>query len=116
MFLTYLECTACGLRHDWSRLQNLCTACSKPLFAVYDLAAAGKLDCFKQSSLREREKSLWRYRELLPLPQDAEPISLGEGGTPLLRAKAFSDDVDVTGRESHACARFHEIHDCQSDE
>ena len=95
MFLTHLECTACGLRHDWSRLQNLCTACSKPLFAVYDLAAVGKLDCFKQSSLREREKSLWRYRELLPLPQDAEPISLGEGGTPLLRAKAFSDDVDL---------------------
>ncbi len=95
MFLTHLECTACGLRHDWSRLQNLCTACSKPLFAVYDLAAVGKLDCFKQSSLREREKSLWRYRELLPLPQDAEPISLGEGGTPLLRAKALSDDVDL---------------------
>ena len=95
MFLTHLECTACGLRHDWSRLQNLCTACSKPLFAVYDLTAVGKLDCFKQSSLREREKSLWRYRELLPLPQDAEPISLGEGGTPLLRAKAFSDDVDL---------------------
>ena len=95
MFLTHLECTACGLRHDWSRLQNLCTACGKPLFAVYDLAAVGKLDCFKQSSLREREKSLWRYRELLPLPQDAEPISLGEGGTPLLRAKALSDDVDL---------------------
>src|SRR5213080_2256523 len=95
MFLTHLECTACGLRHDWSRLQNLCTACSKPLFAVYDLAAVGKLDRFKQSSLREREKSLWRYRELLPLPQDAEPISLGEGGTPLLRAKALSDDVDL---------------------
>src|SRR5437773_5754748 len=95
MFLTHLECTACGLRHDWSRLQNLCTACGKPLFAVYDLDAVGKLYCFKQSSLREREKSLWRYRELLPLPQDAEPISLGEGGTPLLHAKAFSDDVDL---------------------
>src|SRR5881398_1929650 len=95
MFLTHLECTACGLRHDWSRLQNLCTACSKPLFAVYDLAAVGKLDCFKQSSLREREKSLWRYRELLPLAKDAEAISLGEGGTPLLRAKAFADDVDL---------------------
>src|SRR5437879_2573155 len=95
MFLARLECTACGLRHDWSRLQNLCTACSKPLFAVYDLAAVGELECFKQSSLREREKSLWRYRELLPLPQDAEPISLGEGGTPLLRAPKFADDVDL---------------------
>src|SRR5947209_7835161 len=99
MFVTHLECTSCGLRHDWSRLQNLCTACGKPLFAVIDLGAVGKLDGFKPSSLREmlraREKSLWRYRELLPLPQDAEPVSLGEGGTPLLRAKAFADDVDL---------------------
>src|SRR5437588_10056496 len=41
VFLTHLECTACGLHHDWSRLQNLCTVCGKPLFAIYDLAAAG---------------------------------------------------------------------------
>jgi threonine synthase len=47
------------------------------------------------SSFGERDKSLWRWRELLPLPKDAEPVSLGEGGTPLLRAKAFSDDVDL---------------------
>src|SRR6266403_4609736 len=95
MFLTHLECTACGLRHDWSRLQNLCTACGKPLFAVYDLAALRKLDRFKRSSFSGREKSLWRYRELLPLPQDIEPVSLGEGGTPLLPAKKFSADGDV---------------------
>ncbi len=95
MFLTHLECTACGVRHDWSRLQNLCTSCGKPLFAVYDFAALRKLDRLKRSSFSGREKSLWRYRELLPLPQDAEPISLGEGGTPLLRAKAFADDVDL---------------------
>lgn len=95
MFLTHLECSACGLRHDSSRLQNLCTACGKPLFTIIDLAAVRKLDGFKPSSLRAREKSLWRYRELLPLPKDAEPVSLGEGGTPLLRAKAFADDVEL---------------------
>src|SRR5947209_5025289 len=99
MFVTHLECTSCGLRHDWSRLQNLCTACGKPLFAVIDLGAVGKLDGLKPSSLREtlraREESLWRYRELLPLPKDAEPISLGEGGTPLLPAKKFAAGLDV---------------------
>ncbi len=99
MFLTHLECTACRLRHKWTRLQNLCTACGKPLFAIYNLAAAGKLDRLKRSSLREtfgtREKSLWRYRELLPLPADVEPVSLGEGDTPLLRAKRFANDVDL---------------------
>jgi threonine synthase len=93
MFLIHLVCTSCGLRHESSRLQNLCTACQKPLFAIVDLAAAGRaLTCKK---LATREKSLWRYRELLPLPADVEPISLGEGGTPLLRAEKFGQDVDL---------------------
>ena len=39
-----------------------------------------------RETLLAREKSLWRYREVLPLPLDVEPVSLGEGGTPLLRA------------------------------
>src|ERR1700726_3468445 len=93
MFVTHLECTACGLRHDWSRLQNLCTACAKPLFAIVDLKAAAL--AITREKLVMREKSLWRYRELLPLPKEAEPISLGEGGTPLLRAKKFADGLDV---------------------
>src|ERR1700737_2549444 len=93
VFLSHLECTACGLRHDWSRLQNLCTACSKPLFAIADLKAAAR--GITREKLVTRKKSLWRYRELLPLPQDAEPVSLGEGGTPLLRGKRFGGDVDV---------------------
>jgi threonine synthase len=48
-----------------------------------------------RQTLVTREKSLWRYREVLPLPPDVEPVSLGEGGTPLLRARKFSDDVDL---------------------
>jgi threonine synthase len=84
MFLKHLECTSCGLRHGWSRLQNLCTACQKPLFPIYDLDAVGRT--FAREALATREKSLWRYREVLPLPAEVEPVSLGEGGTPLLRA------------------------------
>ena len=95
MFLKHLECSACGKQHDWSRLQNLCVACGKPLFAIYDLEAARKLDCLKQSSFESSEKSLWRWRELLPLPKDSEPISLGEGGTLLLQSMKFGGDVDV---------------------
>jgi len=38
---------------------------------------------------------LWRYRELLPLPEGVEAVSLGEGGTPLLRAARFGGDVDL---------------------
>lgn len=84
MFLMHLECTSCGLRHESSCLQNLCTACQKPLFPIYDLAGVGRT--LTREALTTREKSLWRYREVLPLPADIEPVSLGEGGTPLLRA------------------------------
>ena len=87
MFLSHLSCTACGLRHEWTRLQNLCTACSKPLFPQYDLVAVGRV--LTRETLATREKSLWRYREVLPLPHDVEPVSLGEGGTPLLPAPRF---------------------------
>ena len=91
VFLTYLSCTACGLRHEWSQLQNLCNSCGKPLFAQYDLEAIART--WKPEALKTREKSLWRYREVLPLPFEIEPVSLGEGGTPLLRADRFGKDL-----------------------
>jgi len=93
MFLKHLECSACGLEHESSRLQNLCRSCNKPLFAIVDLAAASRT--FQRETLHRRDKSLWRYREVLPLPGHVDPVSLGEGGTPLLRAERFADDVDL---------------------
>jgi len=93
MFLTHLSCTACGLRHEWSTLQNLCTVCEKPLFPIYDLTAAGRI--LKREALVRREKSLWRYREVLPLPLHIEPVSLGEGGTPLLRAACYGTELGL---------------------
>lgn len=93
-FLTHLQCTSCGLRHEWSCLQNLCTACHKPLFPVYDLEAAGR--ALTPRALATREKSLWRYREVLPLPAEAAPVTLGEGGTPLLRAARFGRELGLS--------------------
>jgi len=95
MFLSHLVCSACGKQHDWSRLQNLCVACGKPLLGIYDLEAVRKLDSLKQSSFQAREKSLWRWRELLPLPKDVKPVGLGEGGTPLLQSKKFGGEADI---------------------
>src|SRR6202035_4251725 len=85
--------TACGLQHPWSQLQNLCLSCQKPLLAIVDLAAAGRT--LKRETVAIRDKTLWRYREVLPLPGDIEPVSLGEGGTPLLRAQKFGGDIDL---------------------
>src|SRR5438093_3262400 len=93
MFLKHLECSACGLHHEWSQLQNVCLSCQKPLFAIVDLAAASRT--LTREALASREKSLWRYREVLPLGGEVEPVSLGEGGTPLLPAEKFANDVDL---------------------
>jgi threonine synthase len=64
--------------------QNVSPCCSKPLFARYDLAAAGRT--LTKEALRSRGKSLWRYRELLPVRHDDDIVTLGEGFTPLLSA------------------------------
>ncbi|MGH7937595.1 MAG: pyridoxal-phosphate dependent enzyme, partial [Bryobacteraceae bacterium] len=94
MFLKHLVCTKCGTEYDASQLQNLCTKCGKPLFAVYDLAAAGR--ALTREKLTTRPKSLWRYREVLPLPDEVEPVSLGEGGTPLLQAKRWGESLGLS--------------------
>ena len=95
MFLTHLVCSACGTEHDAARLQNLCSKCQKPLFAKYDLAAVAR--ALTRETLRTRpEKTLWRFRELLPLPRKVEPVSLGEGGTPLLRAGRLGEEVGLS--------------------
>jgi threonine synthase len=79
--LTHLECSACGERYDADVPQNLCRD-GKPLLVRYDLAAAGRTLTAK--ALRDREPSLWRYAELLPLRDRANRVSLGETMTPLL--------------------------------
>jgi threonine synthase len=93
MFLKHLECSSCRRHYEWSRLQNLCFSCGKPLFAIVDLVTASRT--LKRETLARREKSLWRYREVLPLPGDVEPVSLGEGGTTLLRAEKFCEGIDL---------------------
>jgi threonine synthase len=87
MYLTHLSCSACGANHDHRVPQNVCTACGKPLFAQYDLAAAAK--SLTRASLALRPKSLWRYREVLPVERDEDIVTLGEGFTPLLPARRW---------------------------
>lgn len=82
--MTHLECTKCSAHLPADVPQNVCPQDGGILFPRYDLQALKQH--FKPESLRGREATLWRYREVLP---GVEPITLGEGFTPLLPSREF---------------------------
>jgi threonine synthase len=81
-FLSHLECTNCGLRHTADRLQTVCESCGKVLFARYDLDGVRR--AVSPEAFSSRRWDMWRYTELLPVVDEANVISLGEGLTPLV--------------------------------
>jgi len=85
-FFTHLECgSGCGAGpFDPRESHFLCPSCKLPMLARYDLKAARG---WKRESLAGRAPNMWRYRELMPLLAGDDPVTLGEGFTPLLHAK-----------------------------
>ena len=81
--LTHLDCTKCEKRYEPGRVYTVCE-CGAPLYPRYDLARAA-LE-MRPGHLALREPTMWRYREVLPLAEGEERVSLGEGFTPLLPA------------------------------
>lgn len=80
-FVAHLESAIDGTRLPADRPQTM--HADRPLWVRYDLQAIGKV--LTKKKLKDREPTIWRYRELLPSGIDDEIISLGETMTPLLR-------------------------------
>ena len=93
MYVTHLSCSACAAYHAPNQLHNLCTQCGKPLLVHYDLDQAAAT--LKKDSLPARPSSLWRYREVLPVVQADNIVSLGEGWTPLLHAQRLGEQLGL---------------------
>ena len=94
MNVTHLECALCGLRHEAHRLLNLCRECGKPLLVRYDLDKAKQ--SLTKESLGGRRSDMWRYREVLPVVDDANIVSFGEGWTPLLPAPRLGSSIGLS--------------------
>jgi threonine synthase len=92
--VTHLECSACGASYAAGQLHNLCTVCGKPLFVRYDLTRASR--SLTRDALNSRRADMWRYREVMPVENDANIVSLGEGWTPLLHARRLGAAVGMT--------------------
>ena len=92
-YFTHLECSVpCGapILNPRER-QHLCQ-CGAPLLARYDLGAARS---WSRASLAGRTPTMWRYRELMPLFAGEEPVTLGEGFTPLVHARRLGAHVGL---------------------
>src|SRR5439155_1283873 len=91
-FVSHLEGAIDGAKIPFGGLANLHNG--RPIWVRYHLdkikAAVTPADIAK------RPPSLWRYRELLPLPADVEPVSLGEGMTPLLPCPRLGVQLGLT--------------------
>jgi threonine synthase len=81
-FVSHIECTICGRHCDPSQLLTVCPACGQMLAVRYDLERVAS--SVTKDALRQRPPGMYRFRELTPLGDDEEPVTLGEGGTPLL--------------------------------
>ena len=92
-YLSHLECSVpCGAPHlDPAQEHHLCQ-CGAPLLVRYDLDRAR---AWTRDSLSGRPANMWRYRELMPLFDGEEPLSLGEGWTPLIHASRLGRDLGL---------------------
>src|SRR5256886_3893660 len=88
-----LRCRECGAEYEL-QATHVCEMCFGPLDAVYDYAALKKV--VTRERIESGPKSIWRYRDLLPL-EDATPVvTLGEGFTPLVKADRLGAELGLS--------------------
>lgn len=92
MFVSHLSCPKCSNTYESEKLIQLCE-CGAPLLVEYDLDQVER--ALKKEMLKEREPTLWRYRELLPVKDEKNIICLGEGMTPLLPLKNLGPQLEM---------------------
>jgi threonine synthase len=92
MFVTHLESAVDGTRLDPSQVHSMHQG--RPLWVRYDLPAVRNQ--LRPEDFNARPPSLWRYRELLPAPENAEIVTLGEGMSPLLPCPQLGRELGLT--------------------
>lgn len=92
--VTHLECSLCASRFPANQVHNLCS-CGGALYVRYDLSAIKAT--WARDNLRSGRPDLWRYLPVLPVQDAASIVSLGEGMTPLIRARRLGAAMGADG-------------------
>jgi len=107
--IKHFECSRCGATVSAAQPRTVCAKCAGSLYVRYDLRAmrgeAGRAEVLRDASQGERVAGealngnsalpsvwagMWRYRSVLP---DVEPVTLGEGWTPVIRSRRYKNVV-----------------------
>ena len=83
-YLSHLECTETGETYNADEPHTLSPAAQKVLYPRYDIDAVRRE--VDPSVFASRPPTMWRWFELMPVRDESNVVTLGEGGTPLLRA------------------------------
>jgi threonine synthase len=100
-FPAQLACSRCDATFAISELMNLCPNDGAPLLVRYEIAKSTEL----RDEIRTRPATMWRYRELLPVDDDTDIVTLGEGITPLLQSTKF-DNVRIKDESKNPTRSF----------
>ena len=90
-YVTHLESALDGTVLPANQLQTMHR--DRPLWVRYDLERIRR--AWNKETLRDRPPTIWRYRELLPLPEPSDPVTLGEGMSPLLPCRRLGEQLGV---------------------
>ena len=90
-FLTHLECTYCGKVFSSEEPHRLCDDCGKVLYPRYDISSARK--SLKKEDLLYRSSNMWRYFEMMPIINESNIVTLGEGFTPIFKTDRLGERI-----------------------
>ncbi|GMU39021.1 MAG: threonine synthase [Phycisphaerae bacterium] len=92
MFVQHVACFFCDRRYAADQSLNTCD-CGKSLRVVYDFDRVRR--AVRPADFAGRGRGMWRFREVLPVPSGEEPVTLGEGDTPLIRTEALGRRLGI---------------------
>ncbi|MEO5984254.1 MAG: pyridoxal-phosphate dependent enzyme, partial [Ferruginibacter sp.] len=78
-FATELKCPHCLSTYSLQDVNKYAVCCNQPLLVEYEISGE-----FTPSSLFSRNQDMWRYKEMLPVQEEKNIVTLGEGMTTLL--------------------------------
>ena len=86
----YLECSECGATRDAEGVPTVCE-CGRPWLVRYP----SRVHPVTERAELRRRHGMWRFRSFLPLSGGEQPITLGEGDTPLLHTTRLGAELGL---------------------